>query len=215
MRNNIYNNSSRSLRLFKRRNMRIGLLGGSFNPAHQGHIYISNIAIKLFNLHEIWWLVSPQNPLKYTKNTAPLKERMDYARKIIIGNKIRVYSLEDKFNTVYTYHTIKKILECQPGNRFMWLMGADNLAQINLWVNWNKIFNLMPIAVFNREGYSRSVMSSVAANYYYQNLYNRENFSKIFRRKLPIWTFIRIRNHPYSSTKIRSTQKENYKFNEK
>jgi len=205
---NTYINSSRSIGLYKRKNMRIGLLGGSFNPAHRGHIYISNMAIKLFKLHEVWWMINPQNPLKSSKSTAPLKERINYARNLIVGNRIKVQSLEDRYYTKYTYHTIKKLLQCQPGNKFIWLMGADNLSQINLWINWNKIFDIIPIAVFNREGYSRTVISSVAANYYNQSLYNKQNLSKIFKRELPVWVFIRLRKLPYSSTEIRYNRKE-------
>jgi nicotinate-nucleotide adenylyltransferase len=88
-------------------------------------------------------------------------------------------------------------------------MGADNLSQINLWINWNKIFDIIPIAVFNREGYSRTVISSVAANYYNQSLYNKQNLSKIFKRELPVWVFIRLRKLPYSSTEIRYNRKRN------
>ena len=89
-------------------------------------------------------------------------------------------------------------------------MGADNLAQINLWHSWSKIFNLIPIAVFNREGYSKAVMNSVAAYFYKNNLYNKQNISKIFNQKTPVWTFLRIRNHPYSSTKIRKNNKKDF-----
>ncbi len=210
MPNNIYIHPSKSIGLSRRKNMRIGLLGGSFNPAHKGHIYISNTAIKFFNLNEVWWIISPQNPLKSDQIIPSLKERIDYSRKITVGNRIRVQSLEERFHTKYTYHTIKKILQCYPGSKFLWLMGADNLAQINLWHSWSKIFNLIPIAVFNREGYSKAVMNSVAAYFYKNNLYNKQNISKILSQKTPVWTFLRIRKHPSSSTKIRKNNKKDF-----
>ena len=187
----------------KRRNMRIGLLGGSFDPAHDGHLYISKIALKLFNLNEVWWLVTPQNPLKLSKSSS-LTKRINKIYKVISGKKIRVESADKRYRTIYTYHTLKKLLKSHPGNKFIWIMGADNLKQIHKWHNWKNIFNTLPVAVFNREGYSKSVMNSVAANYYHQNLFNRQGLTGVFKKKLPVWAFVRYRTNTISSTKIRN-----------
>ena len=91
-----------------------------------------------------------------------------------------------------------------PAARFIWIMGADNLKQIHKWHNWRNIFHTLPVAVFNREGYSKSVMNSVAANYYHQNLFNRQGLTGVFKKKLPVWAFVRYRTNTISSTKIRN-----------
>ena len=128
-----YNSMQKNIGLYnKRRNMRIGLLGGSFDPAHDGHLYISKIALKLFNLNEVWWLVTPQNPLKLSKSSS-LTKRINKIYKVISGKKIRVESADKRYRTIYTYHTLKKLLKSHPVNKFIWIMGADNLKQIHKW----------------------------------------------------------------------------------
>ena len=199
-------NSTHTIGLFKRRNMRIGLLGGTFDPPHKGHLYISDLAIKLFKLHEVWWIITPQNPLKYSTSTH-ISIRTQNSHKILHRKKIRAESLEIRYHTNYTFHTLEKLTKYQPGNKFIWIIGADNLAQIHKWYNWNKIFKTLPIAVFDRPGYSKAVISSVAAKYYNKSLLNRQNVSKIFKKKLPVWVFLRIRTMPDSSTKIRLYKK--------
>ena len=186
--------------------MRIGLLGGSFDPAHDGHLYISKIALKLFNLNEVWWLITPQNPLKLSKSSS-LNKRINKIYKIISGKKIRVESADKSFRTIYTYQTLKTLLKNHPGNKFIWIMGADNLNQIHKWHNWENIFRILPVAVFNREGYSKSAMNSVAANYYHQNLFNRQSLTGMFKKNLPVWAFVRYRTNSISSTKIRKNKK--------
>ena len=126
--------------------MRIGLLGGSFNPAHNGHLYISNTALKKLKLDEIWWLVSPQNPLKEKSMSTPLKIRLNNARNIAKGHNIRVEDLETKFKTNLTSKTLELISKRYSGSNFIWLMGEDNLIEINNWFNWKKIFNIMPVS---------------------------------------------------------------------
>src|SRR6056300_4621 len=140
--------------------MKIGILGGSFNPAREGHLYISNIALKIFKLDEIWWLVSPQNPLKPAFKKKNIKERVNHAKNISNRSKIRVEDLETKFNTNLTSKTLQILVKRYAGTKFIWLMGADNLKEIDKWFNWKTIFNTMPIAVFDRGVYSYSTINS-------------------------------------------------------
>tara|TARA_B100000401_G_scaffold114864_1_gene74983 strand:- start:305 stop:922 length:618 start_codon:yes stop_codon:yes gene_type:complete len=199
--NNRFKN--KNIGLTKRRNMKIGVLGGSFNPAHEGHIHISNIALKEFKLDEIWWLVSPQNPLKTNFTKIKLKKRINYAKQISNGYKIRVEDLESKFKTNLTSKTLKIILERYKGTKFIWLMGADNLKEINRWFNWKNIFNTMPIAVFDRGVYSYSIINSIAGKRYFSKLHKRKNSLSIFNKPLPSWKFIHNIKNPTSSTYIR------------
>ena len=199
--NNRFND--KNIGLTKRRNMKIGILGGSFNPAHEGHIYISNIALKEFKLDEIWWLVTPQNPLKTNFTKPNLKKRINYAKQISNGYKIRVEDLESKFKTNLTSKTLKIILERYKGTKFIWLMGADNLKEINRWFNWKNIFNTMPIAVFDRGVYSYSIINSIAGKRYFSKLHKRKNSLSIFNKPLPSWKFIHNIKNPTSSTYIR------------
>ena len=187
----------------KRRNMKIGLLGGSFNPAHDGHIYISELALILLNLDEVWWLVTPQNPLKNSKANN-LEKRLKYAKKIVKNSRIIIDALEIKYKNNYTANTLNTIVNQYKGTNFIWLMGADNLSEINKWYKWNYIFQLMPIAVFDREDYSYSVFNSIAGKRYYNKLYKTKNSVSIFNKKLPSWKFLRINKNLLSSTKIRN-----------
>ena len=194
---------NKNIGLTKRRNMKIGILGGSFNPAHKGHLYISNIALKLLQLDEIWWLVSPQNPLKHNVVQNSMKKRLYRAREISKGYKIRVEDLESRFNTNLTAKTLKMILERYKGTKFIWLMGADNLNEMNKWFSWKNIFNTMPIAVFDRGVYSYSIINSIAGKRYFSKLHKRKNSTSIFNKPLPSWEFIHNCKNPLSSTSIR------------
>jgi len=183
--------------------MKIGLLGGSFNPAHNGHLYISNTALKKLKLDEIWWLVSPQNPLKEKSMSTPLKIRLNNARNIAKGHNIRVEDLETKFKTNLTSKTLELISKRYSGSNFVWLMGEDNLIEINNWFNWKKIFNIMPVAVFNRGVYSYSVINSIAGKHYFLKLHKTKGSKSIFNKPLPVWQFLHITKNPISSTMLR------------
>lgn len=131
-----------------------GLLGGSFNPAHGGHRAISLDAIEALGLDELWWLVSPGNPLKPAKGMAPLPARIASARKMARRAPIRATGIEAELGTRYTIDTLKKLVRRYPDRQFIWIMGADNLAQLPLWRDWRGIARLMPIAVIARPGYN-------------------------------------------------------------
>jgi nicotinate-nucleotide adenylyltransferase len=139
-----------------------GLLGGSFNPAHGGHRHISLGAIEALGLDEMWWLVSPGNPLKPKAGMAPLPARLLSARRAARGAPIRATAIERELGTVYTAETLAALVRRYPKRRFVWLMGADNLAQFHLWRDWRKITSLVPIAVAGRPGYDAGALKAPA-----------------------------------------------------
>lgn len=141
---------------------RIGILGGSFNPAHGGHRRISLGAIKALGLDEVWWLVSPGNPLKPQDGMAPLPLRVASARRRTRRAPIRVSAMEREFGTRFTCDTLFKLRRRYPKNRFIWLMGSDNLAQFHQWHKWRDIARAMPIAVVARPGYNRAALAAPA-----------------------------------------------------
>jgi nicotinate-nucleotide adenylyltransferase len=142
--------------------LRIGLLGGSFNPPHAAHRAATLFAMKRLELDVVWWLVSPGNPLKGADGMAPLAARMASARRLARRAPIRVTAIEREFGTRYTVDTLRKLVRRYPKRRFIWLMGADNLAQFHLWRDWRRIAALMPIAVIARPGYDADAIASPA-----------------------------------------------------
>jgi len=140
-----------------------GLLGGSFNPAHQGHRRISLEAIEALGLDELWWLVSPGNPLKESRDDmAPLAARLASARSMARRSRIVPTAVEAELGTRYTADTLRKLVRRFPNRRFIWLMGADNLAQFHLWRDWRHIARTMPIAVIARPGYDGGALNAPA-----------------------------------------------------
>jgi len=131
-----------------------GLLGGSFNPAHGGHRAISLNAIAALGLDELWWLVSPGNPLKPKAGMAPLPARLGSAQRMARRAPIRATAIEAELRTRYTVDTLKKLVRRYPNRQFIWIMGADNLVQLPQWRDWREIARLMPIAVIARPGYN-------------------------------------------------------------
>ncbi len=140
----------------------VGILGGSFNPAHGGHRRISLFALAELGLDEVWWLVSPGNPLKDKAGMAPLSARFASARQQARRAPIRVSALEQELGTRYTIDTLRQIKQRWPKRRFVWLMGSDNLAQFARWRNWRGIARTMPIAVIVRPGYDHAALASPA-----------------------------------------------------
>jgi nicotinate-nucleotide adenylyltransferase len=183
---------------------RIGLLGGSFNPAHGGHRHISLIALKRLRLDELWWLVSPQNPLKPTAGMAPLAERVARARGVARHPRIRVTDIETRLRTRYTADTLAALVRRFPRCRFVWLMGADNLAQIHRWDRWTRIFSLMPIAVFGRPAYSLAALASKAARRYRGCRQPAANAGVLGDAGAPAWVFLPGVLHHGSATAIRN-----------
>ena len=149
--------------------MAIGLLGGSFNPAHEGHRHVSDVALKRLGLDYVWWLVSPQNPLKPVAGMAPLEERLGYARAIARHPRIVVTDIENALRTRYTIDTVKLLRRRFPQVHFVWLMGSDNLESFDRWRNWQAIAAQLPIAVVIRPGTALAPLKSRAGGRFRHN----------------------------------------------
>lgn len=189
--------------------IKIGLLGGSFNPAHAGHLHISVEAIKKLGLDQVWWLVSPQNPLKPKEEMRPFDERVKNALRIANGNaRIKVTDIEKNFPTNYTRDNIMNIKELFPDNDFVWLMGADNFAQIPLWYKWQDIFHLIPIAIFDRSPFTYKALAGKAAKIFAKNRVDMRRARTLVDSKTPAWCFLHIKKNPLSSTLIRNKKNE-------
>lgn len=184
--------------------MRIGLLGGSFNPAHEGHRHISLLALKYLHLDELWWLVSPQNPLKSANDMAPFAERLTSAHAMARHPRIRISDIETRLHTRYTADTLHALRTRYPQTRFVWLMGADNLAQIPHWERWTEIFQSVPIAVFDRATYSYRALAGKAAQRFAKQRIEGRNAGTLADHKAPAWVYFHARRHPASASSIRA-----------
>ena len=186
--------------------MTIGLLGGSFNPAHDGHLEMSLYALKQMKLDQVWWLVSPQNPLKTGKDMAPLVKRVASAKHLAVHPKLLVTTLEVDMGTRYTADTLRQLKRRFPKTRFVWLMGADNLKQIPKWQDWEKIFSLVPVAVFRRPSYPAGRGLGKAAIRFDDAWYSPTQGKKVARispKSLPAWIILDNKLNYSSATKIR------------
>jgi nicotinate-nucleotide adenylyltransferase len=182
----------------------IGLLGGSFNPAHEGHLHISREALMRLGLDEIWWLVAPQNPLKPVVGMGKLADRLAQAKAIAgTDRRIRVLDLESRLGTHFTADTITALQRRYPQTLFVWLMGADNLAQIRHWKDWQTIFARVPIAVFARPSYCRKALAELPAQRFFRArvISGTRRFSET---EPPAWVFLPVKLDPHSATAIRS-----------
>jgi len=182
---------------------KIGLLGGSFNPAHSGHLEISLSALERLELDYIWWLVSPGNPLKSDTDMASFEARFKSAAKMATDERIIITDIEKKLETRYTIDTLLELTKGYPENQFIWLMGADNLAQFDQWKDWKKIAETVPFAIFNRPSYSKLSKTSVAAEYLNDYRIDERYAHTLYERKPPAWVYCSDNNNPMSSTELR------------
>lgn len=182
---------------------RIGLLGGSFNPAHGGHRAISLFAKEALGLDEVWWLVSPGNPLKPTKGMAPLPARLAHAQKVARRAPIRATAIEAQFDTRYTYNTLSVLIRRFPRHRFIWLMGADNLQQFVQWKNWRGIARIMPIAVIARPGYDERTQGHKAMSWLRRFVRPAAQSRNWTNWRTPALVHLRFRPDPRSATLLR------------
>ncbi len=180
----------------------VGLLGGSFNPAHIGHYRVAQAALRQLDLDFVWWLVSPQNPLKSPSDMAPLAHRLGSAWSLIGRNpRMLATDIESRLGTHYTADTLAALGQRFPRTRFVWLMGADNLATIHRWQNWQRIFTAMPIAVFPRAPYTLKAVNSKAARVF--SAYRQSPAALARYGTAPAWTWIRFPMQAISATEIR------------
>ena len=182
---------------------RTGLLGGSFNPAHRGHRAISLAALRALELEEVWWLVSPGNPLKDPADMAPLPARLSSARRMARSAPIRASAIETRLGTRYTVDTLRALVRRYPRRRFIWLMGADNLAQFHRWRDWRTIASLVPIAVIARPGYDAAALAAPAMGWlrrFVRPASQRKHWTKW---RLPALVLLRFRPDPSSATLLR------------
>lgn len=188
-----------------RSHLKIGLVGGSFNPAHNGHIHVVLEARQKLGLDQIWWLVSPQNPLKSSYNMAPLAKRLADARKVATPHPfLRVMAPEVRLKKNYTYNTLKFITKTVPLARLVWIMGADNLNQFTQWYRYRDIIRLLPIAVIDRPSYSLKAIASGKSLLRRRSSVTKMRHSIATRSvNLPNWCFITGQHNTTSATEIR------------
>lgn len=183
--------------------MRIGLFGGSFNPPHDAHRLVALTALRRLGLDAVWWLVSPGNPLKAGRGLAPLDERIAAARKLAGHPRIHVTGVEAALGTRFTFDTIAELKARCRGVRFVWIMGADNLAQFHLWQNWRGIAGLLPIAVVDRPGASLKAAAGVAAQTLSRYRLSEADGRLLADARPPAWVFLHGIKSPLSSTALR------------
>ncbi|PZO86846.1 MAG: nicotinate-nucleotide adenylyltransferase [Sphingomonas sanxanigenens] len=181
-----------------------GLLGGSFNPAHRGHRAISLHAIDALGLDELWWMVSPGNPLKAgATDMAPLAARLASARAMARRSRIRATDIEARLGTRYTADTLRKLIRRYPKRRFVWLMGADNLDQFHLWRDWRKIARMVPIAVIARPGYDAHAHAAPAMGWLRRSVRPAAEVKRWTKWRTPALVLLRFRPDPTSATLLR------------
>ena len=190
--------------VYGRPHRRIGLLGGSFNPGHGGHLHVSLSALRRLDLDEVWWLVSPQNPLKPATGMAPFAERLAGAEAFARGHpRIRVSAIEASLATQYTADTIAALERRFPHSRFVWLMGGDNLAQLPHWKRWVELMERVPIAVFDRPQTSLRALSGKAAQRFARARVPEAAARSLAEIRPPAWAFFHTKLDPRSATEIR------------
>ncbi len=188
--------------------MRVGLLGGSFNPAHEGHAHIARTALTRLRLGRVIWLVSPQNPLKTARATASLAERMAGARRFAAGPRMIVSDLEARLGSRYTLDVVLRLKARYPAVRFVWLMGADNLASFHLWRGWQKIARSVPICVVARPGWGLAARLSPMARRFARARRPASEAPRLAQMPPPAWIYLTAPHNSASSTAIRARRAE-------
>lgn len=183
---------------------RIGLLGGSFNPAHRGHRRISLAVMEPLGLDEIWWLVSPGNPLKPKTGMAPYGARLRSARAMAVRSRIRVSEFEVRAGTIYTVDTIEALLRRWPGHQFIWLMGEDTVARFHQWKDWRRLAAMLPIAVLSRPGYDGDARTARAMGWLKRFVRPSATARNWTDWSVPAITFLRLPPDTTSATRLRA-----------
>ena len=189
------------------RGQRIGLFGGSFNPAHRGHVKVALYALKHLQLDWVWWLVSPQNPLKDPKETGEYKTRLAYTKRIATHPRFVVSNLEQQIDSKNTAETLHALTGPLHQAHFVWIMGADSFANLHHWHHWQDIMQTLPIAVLARPGYSIRALNSQAALRHGKGRLGANQAANLSLAKAPAWTFLAMPLRKESSTAIRKRRK--------
>ena len=183
------------------RGMVVGLLGGSFDPAHEGHVHITREALKRMGLDQVWWLVSPGNPLK-ARQPAPMADRLARAMAVMRDPRVKITALEERLGTRATYDTISRLQAIYPGVTFVWLMGADNLVQFHRWGRWRDILRSVAVGVLALPGSGVQARLSVAAQSF---RVHQVDWGETLRgRTPPVWAFVNLPMNGASSSAIRA-----------
>ena len=183
---------------------RIGLLGGSFNPAHGAHRKMSLAAMEALGLDEVWWLVSPGNPLKTAEGMAPFAARIASARAMARRSRIRVSDIERRLGTRYTVDTVGAIIARYPADRFIWLMGADTVAQFHQWKDWRRLAATLPIAIMSRPGYDGPARAARAMGWLRWFVHPAATARRWTNWSAPAISLLRLPPDPTSATRLRA-----------
>lgn len=181
----------------------IGLLGGSFDPAHEGHAHITREALKRFGLDQVWWLVTPGNPLK-SQGPAPLEQRLKQAQSVMQHPRVKVTQIEAHTGTRYTAETLEALITLYPGVRFVWLMGADNLADFHRWERWEWIMSNVPVGILARPGDRGAARLSKAARQFRTAQIRGRQAAKLRVSQAPAWSLVNVPMLDVSSSQIRA-----------
>ncbi|MBP1847127.1 nicotinate-nucleotide adenylyltransferase [Rhizobium petrolearium] len=186
------------------RGMSVGLFGGSFNPPHEGHLLVAEIALRRLGLDQLWWMVTPGNPLKSRSELASLTDRLAMSEKLIHDPRIKITAFEKTLGGSYTADTLASVKARKPHVHFVWVMGADSLKTFHLWQKWQEIAFTFPIAVIDRPGSTLSFLSSKMARTFDYARVDEDDAGTLWKRKAPAWTFIHGPRSALSSTAIRA-----------
>lgn len=181
--------------------MRIGLFGGSFDPAHSGHRHVADVALRALQLDRVWWLVTPQNPLK--PKSAPLSKRMASARDVARRGRNIVTDIESRIGVRFSIDTIAALKRCYPGVHFVWIVGGDVPAEIHRWRRWRAIFRALPIAIVARERTAARAMHALAFARFAHARLPAHGAARLARTRPPAWIFLPGRLNPLSSSLLR------------
>lgn len=187
--------------------MRIGLFGGSFDPAHEGHAHVAETARKRLGLHQVWWLASPQNPLK--AHSSPLPQRLASARAVAHGRAMIVTDIESRWGLRYTADTLAALRRAYPGVRFVWLMGGDNIAAFRRWRRWGDIFRAAPIAIVSRPLAPAVLLNAKPFARFAASRLAPERARMLADHAPPAWVYLVARHAPASSTLLRAARVAN------
>ncbi len=188
--------------------MQVGLFGGSFNPPHAGHALVAEIALRRLALDQLWWIVTPGNPLKSARELAPLAERIRLSEKTAANPRIKVTAFEAAHHVRYMADTLSLVRAKNPGVDFVWIMGADSLRDFHRWQRWRQIMLTFPVAVIDRPGATLSFLSSVVVKTFDYARVDERDASRLARMRAPAWTFIHGPRSSLSSTAIRQAARD-------